>query len=183
MRRLRTRRAAPVLAAALVTGVPIPAFAATTSLPTAAPEASASPSPLPHPATPWASLAVPGAGQFLMGDALGGAVWLGAGTGTALLVNGWLRGQMPAGALVTPDTPQFWFIGLISYAAWLGMGGAATVAGLVHRQNLEEAVRPRLPSPTPAPATDARPSSPVSVPVPGPSRKPKRRLGTDEDSP
>jgi hypothetical protein len=140
------------------------------------PDAAPTPAPV-HPAAPWASLVVPGAGQMLAGDTTTGLLWLGAGVGAGAGTYAMLRGQMPADALVTPATPQFYFLALLAYAAWLGVGAAATVAGLA-----EAAARAPRPVPLPLPATEAPPDPTAPRPAgTAPPRKPRRtRPGGDD---
>jgi|GEM_PF-1544205 len=140
------------------------------------PDATPTPPPV-HPAAPWASLVVPGAGQVLSGDPTKGLLWLGAGLGAGAGTYALLRGQMPADALVTPDTPQFYFLALLAYAAWLGVGAMATVTGLA-----EAAARAPRPVPSPLSPTEALPD--LAAPRPAgtaPPRKPKRARPGGED--
>ncbi|MEB3236296.1 MAG: hypothetical protein VKO64_01560 [Candidatus Sericytochromatia bacterium] len=143
------------------------------TMPTASPDVAAV-----HPAAPWASLIVPGAGQMLAGDTTEGLLWLGGGLAAGAGTYAFLRGQMPADALVTPDTPQFYFLGLLAYAAWLGVGAAATAFGLARAA----ARTPRTAPPTPAPAASTAPAPGTQRPVETtPPRKPRRVRPRGED--
>lgn len=127
-----------------------------------------------HPAAPWASLIVPGTGQMLAGDTTEGLLWLGGGLAAGAGTYALLRGQMPADALVTPDTPQFYFLGLLAYAAWLGVGATATALGLARAA----ARVPRTAPPTPAPAASTDPAPGTPRPI---ERKPRRVRPGGED--
>lgn len=108
-------------------------------------------------------------------------MWLGSGLVAGLGSYAILRAQLPSDALLTPETPQFYFLILVGTAAWLGVGVASTIAGLAVASQQESGPSAKA-NGLQGKEGQATPAlQPVREPTPAPRRR-SRPLRRDEDS-